>query len=114
MLAKSWSRCHQINSAKDCWRLVMRDEAPMSEIFSHELAGVALSLFLGNGEMRKNNKAEIMNEILRLIGLILSKILTDVSTESAYVIDGCAWLDRVYWEKAARFQICIIPSNKYF
>ena len=63
---------------------VVRDETPLSEIFSHELAGVAPSLFLHNGEMRKNNKAEIMNEILRLIGLILSKIPTGVSTESCY------------------------------
>ena len=92
-----------MSSDQLCQRLqayVVRDEALLSEIFSHELAGVAPSLFLDNGEMRKNNKAEIMNEILLLIGLILSKSLTDVSTESAYhVIDGCDWLYRIYWAK---------------
>ena len=60
----------------------VRDEAPLLEIFSHELSGVALSLFHDNGETRKNNKAELMNEI--------STILTDVLTESAcHVIEGC-------------------------
>ena len=42
---------------------VVRDEAPLLEIFSYELSEVAPSLFHDNGEMRKNNKAELMNEI---------------------------------------------------
>ena len=71
---------------------VVRDEAPLLEIFSYELSEVAPSLFHDNGEMRKNNKAELMNEI--------STILTGAFTESAFrVIDGCAWLYRIYWAK---------------
>ena len=34
---------------------VVRDDAPLLEIFSHELSGIAESLFHNNGEMR--NKA---------------------------------------------------------
>ena len=71
---------------------VVRDEAPLLEIFSYELSEVTPSLFHDNGEMRKNNKAELMNEI--------STILTGAFTESAFrVIDGCAWLYRIYWAK---------------
>ena len=63
----------------------MQDEVPLLEMFSHELSGVAPLLFHDNGKMRKNNKAELMNKI--------TKILIDVLTESAFhVIDGCAWL----------------------
>ena len=62
---------------------VVRDEAPLLEIFSHKLSGVAPSLFHNNGEMRKNNKAESMNET--------STIPTDGLIESAFhPIDGCA------------------------
>ena len=53
---------------------VVRDEAPLLTIFSHELSGVTPSWFHDNGEMRKN-KAGLMNDI--------SSILIDVLTESA-------------------------------
>ena len=77
---------------------VVRDEAPLLEIFTQELSRVVPSLFHDNGEMRKNNKAELMNEI--------STILIDVLTESAFhAIDGSALLNR---------KICIVPSNKLF
>ena len=66
----------------------MRDEAPLLEILSYELSGVAPSLFHDNGGMRKNANAELMNEI--------STILTDVLKQSAFhVIDGCAWLSHL-------------------
>ena len=42
---------------------VARGEAPLLKILSHELSRVAPSLFDDNGEMRKNNRAELMNEI---------------------------------------------------
>ena len=75
---------------------VVRDEAPLLEIFSYEFSGVAPSLFHDNGEMRKN-KAGLMNEI--------STIRTDVLTESAFhVIDGCAWLYRIYWVKVGNIK----------
>ena len=76
---------------------VVRHEAPLLKIFSHELSGVAPSLFHDNGERRKNNKAESMNKILT--------ILTDVLTESAFhVIDECAWLYQIYWAKVNNFK----------
>ena len=72
---------------------VIRDEAPLREIFSHELSAVAPSLFHDNGEMRKNNKAELMNEIM-------SDLRYDSPDSSAFhIIDGCAWLYRIYWSK---------------
>ena len=75
---------------------VVRDEAPLLEIFSYEFSGVAPSLFHDNGKMRKN-KAGLMNEI--------STIRTDVLTESAFhVIDGCAWLYRIYWVKVGNIK----------
>ena len=43
---------------------VTKDDVPLSEIFSYELSAVAPSLFLDNGEMRKNNKSDLMNELL--------------------------------------------------
>ena len=47
--------------------------------------------------MRKNNKAELVNEI--------STILVDVLTESAFhVIDGRAWLYRIYWAKVGNIK----------
>ena len=75
---------------------VVRHEA-LLKIFSHELSGVAPSLFHDNGERRKNNKAESMNKIL--------EILTDVLTESAFhVIDEGAWLYQIYWAKVDNFK----------
>ena len=48
--------------------------------------------FYDNGEMRKNNKAELMNEI--------STILIDVLMESTFhVIDRYTWLYCIYWAK---------------
>ena len=53
----------------------VRDEAPE----------VAPSLFNNNGEMRENNKAEVMNEVCTT--------LIDVLTDAAFhVIYGCPWL----------------------
>ena len=68
--------------------IVVRDEAPLLEIFSREPSGVAPSLFHDNGEMRKSDRAELMNGI--------STILTDVLMESAFrVIGRCAWFYRI-------------------
>ena len=68
--------------------IVVRDEAPLLEIFSREPSGVAPSLFHDNGEMRKSDRAELMNEI--------STILTDVLMESAFRVTGrCAWFYRI-------------------
>ena len=52
-----------ISSDLLCQRLLasaMRDEAPLLEVFSRELFGVAPSLFHDNDKMRKNNNAELM------------------------------------------------------
>ena len=76
---------------------VVRGEAPLLEIFSYELSGVALSLFHDNGEKRKNNKAELINEI--------STILINVLTKSAFhVIECCAWPYRIYWAKVGNIK----------
>ena len=72
---------------------VVRDESPLLEIFSHELSAVAPSLFQDNGEMRKNNKAELMNELSTEISEI------PIDTSAFHVIDGCAWFYRIYWAK---------------
>ena len=75
----------------------VRDEASLLKIIYCELSGVAKSLFHDNGEMRKNSKAELMNEI--------SAVLTDVLTESVFhVIDGSAWLYRIYWAKVGNIK----------
>ena len=75
---------------------VVQDEAALIEIFSFELLGVSPSLFNNNREMRKNNKTELMNE---------KYILIDALTESAFhVIDGCAWLYRIYWTKVGNIK----------
>ena len=64
---------------------VVPDQAPSLEIFSYELSEVVPSLFYDNAEMKKNEKAELMNAI--------STILNDFLTESAFhVIGGCGWL----------------------
>ena len=74
-----------------------RDEASLLEILSHELSRVAPSLFDDNGELKKNNRAKLMNEI--------STILTSVLTESAFhVTDGCAWLYLIYWSKLGKIK----------
>ena len=75
----------------------LRDEASLLKIIYCELSGVAKSLFHDNGEMRKNRKAELMNEI--------SAVLTDVLTESVFhVIDGSAWLYHIYWAKVGNIK----------
>ena len=53
----------QISSDQQSQRLLasfVRDEAPLLEIFSHELSGAASSLFHDNRERRKNKKAELI------------------------------------------------------
>ena len=72
---------------------ILRDDTySLREIFSHELSGVSPSLFHDSGDMRKTNKAELMNEI--------SAAPKDIQTDSAFhVIDGCALLYRIYWAK---------------
>ena len=70
----------------------------MEDVFSHELAVVAPALFLGNGMMRKTNKAELMNALLTLSPCII-KIY---SANSYHVIDGCVWFYRVPWPKVGK------------
>ena len=84
----------------------MRDEAPLLEILSYELSGVAPSLFHDNGEMRKNANAELMNEI--------STILTDVLKESAFFHRRLPLAIAFTGQKSVRLKTCIVPSNKLF
>ena len=68
----------------------MRDEAPFS-------MRVALAMFLNNGEMSKNNKADLMNET--------STIMIDVLIESAFhAIDRCTWLYHIYCPKVGNIK----------
>ena len=78
----------------------MRDEAPLLEILSYELSGVAPSLFHDNGEMRKNANAELMNEI--------STILTDVLKESAFFHRRLRLAIAFTGQKLVRLKIIII------
>ena len=39
----------------------VRDKESLTEVFSFELSAVAPYLFYDDGQMRKNNKAELMN-----------------------------------------------------
>ena len=57
-----------------------------------------------NGEMRKKNKAELMNETI-------SDLRYDSTDSSAFhVIDDCAWLYRKYWSKVGN----ILGGGSYF
>ena len=50
---------------KERWlAYAVRGETPLSEIFSHDLSAVAPGLIFGNSQMRKNKKADLMNELL--------------------------------------------------
>ena len=67
-------------------QLSQRLLASATRVFSYELAAVAPALFLDNGMMRKNNKAELMNALLSTIECIVASY----SPDSYHVIDGCA------------------------
>ena len=71
------------------------DNCLMEDVFSYELAAVAPALFLGNGMMRKTNKAELMNALLALSPCVLKTY----SADSYHVIDGCAWFYHIPWPK---------------
>ena len=75
----------------------VQDEAPLLEIFSHELSGVAPSSFHNNREIRKNKKPELMNKA--------NTILIDILMESAFhVTDGCTCLYCFYWAKVGNIK----------
>ena len=68
----------------------VRDQTLIPDALSYELSAVAPSLFLDDGQMRKNNKADLMNDVLNP---------GKVEVDSHHVFDGCAWLYQTAWPK---------------
>ena len=76
----------------------VRDKDLLQDVFSHELSAVAPSLFHDNGDMRKNNKADLMNELL------VPGMVNAIQIQGCYyVFDGCAWLYTIPWPKVGNF-----------
>ena len=63
------------------------------DALSYELSAVAPSLFLDDGQMRNNNKADLMNDLLN------PGKVEDYPVDSHHVFDGCAWLYQTAWPK---------------
>ena len=72
------------------------DPALIPDALSYELSAVAPSLFLDDGQMRKNNKADLMNEFVKP-----GKVECFPAT-SYHVFDGCAWLYTTSWPKIGK------------
>ena len=74
----------------------VRDKESLTEAFSFELSAVVPSIFYDDGQMRKNNKAELMNVLL-----IPGKVDT-YSQTSHHVFDGCAKVYDISWPKVGK------------
>ena len=59
--------CVQVSSAELFQRLLayIQSGHPTSDVFSYELSAVAPSLFHDNGQMKTNNKAELITELIK-------------------------------------------------
>ena len=72
-----------------------------SDVFSYELSAVAPSLFHDNGQMRKNEKSQLLTEMIKL------GELEDVHVPAYHIFDGCAWLYNTFWPKnGTMYHVC--------
>ena len=74
----------------------VRDPYFIPDALSYELSAVAPSLFFDDGQMRKHNKADLMNELLK------PGKVECFPAKSYHVVDGSAWLYHTSWPKIGK------------
>ena len=62
-----------------------------SEMFSYECSPVAPAFFYDNGQMRKNNKAELMAELVK------GHKEDNINVSACHIFDGCAYFYKLTW-----------------
>jgi hypothetical protein len=74
---------------------------PDPSVFAHELAAVPPALFQDDGSMRKSQKSQLANHILKMDKDITAQ---EVMEPTATVIDGCALMHRLPWPKVGTME----------